>query len=334
MQKLKKLLMLILGVSFLLIIPNISNAADVTINREVQNTGNITFNLSGLNLDISKTYKWGITSTQAETIETWYDLIDFTNTTATIKLSPTDSKIRSVMNASDIGYISIKDSTDIVSLNNQKVDLQIPYLLVTDYIQIDNGKQFDNSKIINIALRNASWSKAYYQYQKVTDKDVIDKYNKIKSSKGNYLDLLSNLPSTHPSSNWSSWKYWNGHNSYNTLGGYGYPERKVAVPDNGLYLLWVYFSGTEGIKDLYGFILVDNLSGISNTPSNDSTSDSTKIENGNKEQGSGRDTTVDTTIKSGILPYAGIEIEVTVVIILIVLCGMITYIKYNRIKDI
>ena len=333
MQKLKKLLMLMFLVSFLLIIPNISNAADVTIDREVQNTGNITFNFSGLDLDISKTYKWGITSTQAEIIETWYDLTDFTNTTATIKLSPTDSKIRSIINASDIGYISIKDSTDVVSLN-QKVDLQIPYLLVTNYTQIDNGKQFSGTETINIALRNASCSKAYYQYQKITDKDVIDKYNKIKSSKGDYLDLLSNLPSTHPSSNWSSWKYWNGHDSFSTLGGYGYPVQKVAAPDNGLYLLWVYFSGTKGIKDLYGFILVDNLSGTSNTSSNDSTSDSTKTENGNKEQGSGRDTTVDTTIKSGILPYAGIGVGVTAIIILIVLCGMITYIKYNRIKDI
>lgn len=41
-------------------------------------------------------------------------------------------------------------------------------------------------------------------------------------------------------------------------GGYGNTQKKVSVPDEGLYYMWLYFQGTN-IKDIYGCIMVDNL---------------------------------------------------------------------------
>ena len=40
--------------------------------------------------------------------------------------------------------------------------------------------------------------------------------------------------------------------------GYGHTQRNISVPESGLYYMWVYFSG-DNIKNVYGYILVDNL---------------------------------------------------------------------------
>ena len=336
MKRIKHLSILILIASILLLVPIVSNAADVTINRTVQSTGTFTFNISGLNLDTSKTYKWGITAAQAGTIDTWYDLTNLTATTATIVLQPTNSQVRSVINAGDKGYISIKDSSDAISLDHKEVNLQMPYLLVTNYTKINNGEIIDTrNQNINVPLRNAKVCKAYYQYQKITDQNIIDKYNKIKSANGDNLDLSDSLPTTHPISNWKEWDYFNNYDDTG-LNGYGYTINKISVPDKGLYLLWVYFSGTSGYKDIYGYILVDNLDGTSNTPNNNDNSGTTGESSNNKGQTTGSTTTkgTDTTLKSGSLPYAGVGIGIITLVVLVVIGGIYTYIKYFRLKDI
>lgn len=40
--------------------------------------------------------------------------------------------------------------------------------------------------------------------------------------------------------------------------GYGYTQRNVNTPDYGLYYMWIYLAGNN-VKNLYGYILVDNL---------------------------------------------------------------------------
>lgn len=42
------------------------------------------------------------------------------------------------------------------------------------------------------------------------------------------------------------------------MNGFGYPQSSISVPENGLYYMWIYFSG-NGLKNVYGYILVDNL---------------------------------------------------------------------------
>lgn len=158
-----------------------------------------------------------------------------------------------------LGYITIKDkTTDTVILQPYAVDFKMPYLMVTNYTVINNGKQFDGSKqnSINVPLRGYDNSKSYYQYEKITDQNIINKYKEIKANNGEMNQLQSMLKTTVPTSKWSPWINWSAWTNY--WDGYGYPTPTISAPNAGLYYLWVYFSGKD-VKDIYGYILVDNL---------------------------------------------------------------------------
>ena len=132
----------------------------------------------------------------------------------------------------------------------------MPYLRVSNYTVLKNGKENGISEI-QIALRNADNSKAYYQYEKITDQALINKYKEIKAENGDFMELENMIKTTVPEAKWTEWKYWNGYNSTG-MGGRGYPQQTIAAPDSGLYYMWLYFSGNN-IKNVYGCILVDNL---------------------------------------------------------------------------
>ena len=258
----RKILILLFIVLAILCIPIISKAADNT-NVQVQrniysNNGSMKFNFSGLNLDTTHEYEYGFTKTAAAQVTKWYLITEYTSSTATIDITTTTKELREVINVVDTGYITIKDKTaDTVVLQASAVNLKIPYLQVTNYTVVDNGKEFESgeTKSINVALRCAGNSEAYYQYEKVTDENLINRYKEIKQSNGNYLELESMLKTSVPTANWTKWHYWNG---YSTWEGFGYPESPIKAPSTGLYYMWVYFSGNN-LKPLYGVILVDNL---------------------------------------------------------------------------
>lgn len=267
MNRTKQMIMLFFIIGLLLFIPNISNASDISVSRNIySNNGSMKFTFTGLTLDKTHLYEFGLTKAKAEQVETWYSIqeAEFTSTTATIDIITTTKDLRNVINAVDTGYITIKDKTsDTIVLQPYSVDLKIPFLQVTNYTVIPNGKQFgsSNSDTINIALRNANNSLAYYQYEKITDQNIIDKYKEIKAKKGDFMDLQNILKTTPPTSGWNSWNYWNGHYS-DGLGGYGRTQNTISVPDTGLYYMWVYFSGKNDIKNIYGYALVDNLAPV------------------------------------------------------------------------
>lgn len=257
-KKTIKILFGILVFALLFFISTISNA-ETSVTRDVySNNGSMKFYFTGLTLDTNHEYSFGLTKTSAAEVETWYQITDYTESTATIDLQTTTSKIRTVINAVDTGYITIKDITDDeIILESYGVNLKIPYLKVTNYTVIPNGKDLF-SQNIQMALRCASNSTPYYQYEKITDQIIIDKYKEIKAKNGDVMELESMLKTTAPSSNWTTWEYWNGYDSFNGMNGFGYTQRNVSAPDNGLYYMWVYFSGNN-LKDIYGYILVDNL---------------------------------------------------------------------------
>lgn len=261
MKKIKLYSIIFVIAIALFILPTISNASDVQVNRNIYtNTGSMKFEFSGLTLDTSHNYQFGITKTQADEIETWFNITDYTETTAVVDVNYSTSEIKKVVDLSDKVYITIKDANDdSIIVEKNEVDVKMPYLKVSNYTVIPNGKEFDISETngINIPLRNPNKSKAYFQYEKITDSNIINKYNEIKNSNGDYNELQDILSETPPSANWKQWGYFNGF-SFENINGYGYPERKISVPDTGLYYLWMYFS-TENAKDVYGYILVDNL---------------------------------------------------------------------------
>ena len=258
MLKNKKILLSILVALILLLVPNMVKAkVDVTRNIYANN-GSAKYLFTGLQLDLSHDYEFGLTKTSAEEVSNWHLINERSETTATIDITGGTYEFADVITAVETGYITIRDKTDEskkVVVDHHAIDLSISYLNITNYDVINNGKELDKSNI-HVNFWNASNSKAYYQYEKITDEKVISKYKEIKAKNGDYNELQSLLKTKAPSSNWTPWGYWNGY--VRNESGFGYTQRSVSVPDYGLYYMWIYLSGNN-IRNLYGYILVDNL---------------------------------------------------------------------------
>lgn len=263
MKKIKSLIIILLLSIALLVIPNICKATGVTVTRNVySNNGSMKFTFEGLTLDKTHEYEFGLTATQATEVTTWHLITDFTESSAVVDIISSTKDLKNVIDTTDSGYISIKDKTETKDVvKGQKVDLKMPFLQVSNYTVISNGKEMgslSSDDKITIALRNVlSSNTPSYQYEKITDEKLINKYKEIKEKNGDFLELENLLKKEVPKSNWTTWQFWNGH-GLNGLNGEGYPQSKISVSDSGLYYMWLYFPGKE-VKDLYGCILVDNL---------------------------------------------------------------------------
>ena len=187
MTKAKYIIMILFVSVVLFFIPNVSNAAEVSVTRNIySNNGSMKFNFKGLTLDTTHEYQYGLTKTKATEVGTWHLITEYTESTAIIDVMTTTKDLREVINTVDTGYITIKDKTsDTVVLQPYSVDLKIPYLRVTNYTVIQNGKELGSGKEngIQVALRCASNSKAYYQYEKITDQNIINKYKSLPNTK-------------------------------------------------------------------------------------------------------------------------------------------------------
>ena len=257
MRKTKCLILTTFIVAILLIIPNMSNAA-VTVNREIMsNDGSMNFIIKGLTLETNKEYEFGLVETKATTPTKWFQIFQYDNNSATVSISRAAGELRSVIDKVDKGYIKIREKgSNSVVLEAAEVDLKMPLLRVSQYAVLANGK--DLRDYVQIALRNHKDSTAYYQYEKITDENLISKYKEIKKVNGNFLELENLIKSDVPQNGYIQWKYWTGPVSFDIGRGYGYPQSYVSVPGEGLYYMWLYFASSN-IKPVYGCILVDNL---------------------------------------------------------------------------
>lgn len=258
MTKAKYLVITLFIGMILFLIPNVSHAAVDMAKTKYSGDGSMYFNFTGLELDTSHEYEFGFTKTAAEEISKWYSILEYTDSTAKLNITVQTAQIRDVIKATDTGYITIKDKTaNTIALEDYAVDLSVPYLEITNYTVIKNGKELglNSTDGINIYLRNPYDGTPYYQYEKITDQNVINKYKEITANNGDYTNLESILKQTPPSAGWTKWSYFNG---YSDITGYGKPQSPINAPDYGLYYLWIYFSGNN-TKPLYGYILVDNL---------------------------------------------------------------------------
>lgn len=257
MRKTKYLLIVLFVAIGLLLISNSTDAATLSSRDVYSNNGSMRFNFEDLELDTTHEYEFGFTTTSAAEVETWHLISEYTESTATVNINTSTSDLKNIFNASDIGYIRIKDkTTDEIVMEPYQVDLKMPYLKVSNTLVLQNGKEFPRaSDEIQIPARNAN-SQAYFQYEKVTDQNLLDRFKEIKSNDGDYGELESLIKEDVPTTGWTQWDYFNGH--FDDEAGYGYPESPIAVPDSGLYYMWIYFSGNN-VKDIYGVIFVDNL---------------------------------------------------------------------------
>ncbi len=261
MKKTKVLIMVLIVSLLVLLIPNLSNAA-IEVTKEVYgNNGSAKYIFKGLKLDATHEYEFGITKTKAAQVEKWHLITEYSETDATVNISGGTREFTDVITAVDTGYITIRDKNEPETLvvDHHPIDLTIPYLNITNFTVLNNGKEFGSSQgqSININCWTAGNSKAYFQYEKISDEKVISKYKEIKAKNGDFNELKPLLKTKSPTSNWTTWNYWNGYGGTDSVG-YGCPEHQINAPDYGLYYMWIYLAGNN-IKDLYGYILVDNL---------------------------------------------------------------------------
>lgn len=185
MKKTKTLMLILLIGIILFLIPNISNAAVDATRQYVTYDGSVRFNFTGLTLDKTHEYEFWLTKTLGAEVETWHSITEYTETTAVVDVKSTTTSLRNILNVTDTGYITIKDKTsDAIVLQPYSVELKTPYLRLTNYTVVPNEKSFNyDSETIKIELRNAYNSKAYYQYEKITDEVIINKYKELKKIK-------------------------------------------------------------------------------------------------------------------------------------------------------
>lgn len=258
MRNIKKISIIFLMIALIIsLMPIIVNAESVTVTREIVSSVGMKFTFKGLTLDKTKEYEFGLKATKAASIEKWHKITDYTANSAVLNVNYTTSDLKNVIDVTDNGYITIRESdSEKTIIENYEVDLKIPLLKVSDHSSIKNGQELSTSNTINVFIRNASNSKAYYQYEKITDQNLINEYKKIKKENGDFTTLENSIASKPKTSNWKKFEYWNGYG--NAAEGEGYPQWTISVPDSGLYYMWLYFSGNN-IKDVYGCIFVDNL---------------------------------------------------------------------------
>ena len=255
--------LLVLLFSFLMM-ATISNATDgVTVKMEfVGLDATMNFEFSGLTLNKdNKKYEWGFTELKNDEITKWYDLTDFTNNKANVIIDPKIDSIANIVNKSDRGFVTIREKGSNIVMEPKEVDLKIPLLELTDKPIINNGDKFsaDREKCISLKLNDTF--NLSYQFEKVTDSNVINKYRELKNISANREDIVNSLEKiikkTPSSSGWIDWNYQNGA-YYHRDGRYGYPIGEIKVNDDGLYYMWIK-AYKSGLKTIYGVSLIDNL---------------------------------------------------------------------------
>lgn len=255
--------LLVLLFSFLMM-ATISNATDgVIVKMEfVGLDATMNFEFSGLTLNKdNKKYEWGFTELKNDEITEWYDLADFTNNKANVIIDPKIDSIANIVNKSDRGFVTIREKGSNIVMEPREVDLRIPLLELTDKPIINNGDKFsaDREKCISLKLNDTF--NLSYQFEKVTDSNVINKYRELKNISANREDIVNSLEKiikkTPSSSGWIDWNYQNGA-YYHRDGRYGYPIGEIKVNDDGLYYMWIK-AYKSGLKTIYGVSLIDNL---------------------------------------------------------------------------
>lgn len=257
---------LVLLFSFLMM-ATISNATDgVTVKREfVGSDATMNFEFSGLTLNKdNKKYEWGFTELKNDEITKWYDLTDFANNKANVIIDPKIDSIANIVNKTDIGFVTIREKGLNIVMEPKEVDLKIPLLELTDKPIINNGDRFSVGRESCISLKLHGTFNLSYQFEKVTDSNLINKYRELKNISANREDIVNSLEKiikkTPSSNSWTDWDYQNGGYTHRDIRR-GSPMKKIKVNDDGLYYMWIK-AYKSGLKTVYGVSLIDNLGTI------------------------------------------------------------------------
>lgn len=258
MKVIKILIMALLIYALMFCISNSVNA--VSIERDfINNAGSINVKFSGLTLDPNnKRYEWGFTQLKNDEVKKWYDLTQFDNNKANIIIDVLIPEMRNIVLKSDIGFVTIREKGGNNITEPIEVDLKIPLLRFTNRSVLNNGEKLNvDDKEVKVKLFDAS-ANIEFQYEKVTDAIVINKYKEIKNNNSSIYDIEKIIKKELPVDNWKKWEIGGGWMFDIDPPAGGYPERKINVNGEGLYYLWIK-AYKKNSKVGYGLILVDNL---------------------------------------------------------------------------
>ena len=258
MKVIKILIMALLISALMFCISNSVNA--VSIERDfINNAGSINVKFSGLTLDPNnKRYEWGFTQLKNDEVKKWYDLTQFDNNKANIIIDVLIPEMRNIVLKSDIGFVTIREKSGNNITEPIEVDLKIPLLRFTNRSVLNNGEKLNvDDKEVKVKLFDAS-ANIEFQYEKVTDEIVINKYKEIKNNNSSIYDIEKIIKKELPVDNWKKWEIGGGWMFDIDPPAGGYPERKINVNGEGLYYLWIK-AYKKNSKVGYGLILVDNL---------------------------------------------------------------------------
>ena len=258
MKVIKILIMALLIYALMFCISNSVNA--VSIERDfINDAGSINVKFSGLTLDPNnKRYEWGFTQLKNDEVKKWYDLTQFDNNKANIIIDVLIPEMRNIVLKSDIGFVTIREKGGNNITEPIEVDLKIPLLRFTNRSVLNNGEKLNvDDKEVKVKLFDAS-ANIEFQYEKVTDEIVINKYKEIKNNNSSIYDIEKIIKKELPVDNWKKWEIGGGWMFDIDPPAGGYPERKINVNGEGLYYLWIK-AYKKNSKVGYGLILVDNL---------------------------------------------------------------------------
>lgn len=212
----KKILTIILGIA--LFIPTIKASNDnPKVVSELLKDGSLDFNvkLSDMNLETSKEYEWSLVENQAAIPEdnAWTTVNNWTNNTMEIYLNFSDNpyranNIQKVISKVDTAYLIIREKESKAVISEYiKTDVSIPYAYgAVPYYTINDKNEtlWSQHELLSMCMTCGSTRK--FTAIKITDKNIIDGFLKLKDSNGEIEELklaeyvdsldLTSIPST------------------------------------------------------------------------------------------------------------------------------------------
>lgn len=354
-MKKQKILISLIIFAFILMIATIVNAADtftttdgIVVTKVVEGyKGDIDLKISNIELSSEGNYVWGISDTSVDTdVKRWFPLGNYNirNNTATINLVTSENEILAILRKTNTAYIFIKNTKDeSYIINNLEVDLTLPLYHSCDlyewlksyYIIGGNLTSVEQWKGVTYNIKNA-----YYKFKKITDSNLINKYNNAIEN-GIPLEEVFQITESDIEDVEADWQ--------NCTRDYNYPYTKIdkeKLPtDDGLYILYIKAKDTDS-KMLYGYkiwpidgkkVPIDNNNKQDETPSSQTDENNGSKENNNQKQETPSSTTITkdpTTATFKTLPNTGLSIALIGSILLVIVGGVALLAKYHKYRDV
>lgn len=356
-MKKQKILISLIIFAIVLMIATIVNATDtftttdgIVVTKIVEGyKGDIDLKISNMELSSEGNYVWGISDTSVDTdVKKWFPLGNYNigNNTATINLVTSEKEVLAILRKTNTAYLFIKNTKDDnYVINNLEVDLTLPLYHSFDlhewlksYYVIGGDLTGGAAKAWDGATYNIK--NAYYKFKKITDSDLIDKYNKAIED-GTPMENVFTITSSDIENIDVDWQ--------NCTRDYNYPYTKIdkeKLPtDDGLYILYIKAKDTDS-KMLYGYkiwptdgkkVPTGKNDKQDETPSSQTDENKGSKDNNNQKQETPSSTAIKkdtTTATYKTLPNTGLNIALIGSILLVIVGGIALLAKYHKYRDI